>query len=106
MTELEMDTAEIEIDLHKLRTAINTVLDHLESKGQLKIALTKDYYWDVDEEARYVIDKPEVGDLTAGQLSDDWDTVVQLSNGKKELLSWHLVPISAILRWLGESEVT
>lgn len=97
--------AETEIDLHDLRRAINLVLDHMESQGKQKIVLSKDYYWEVDQEARYLIDKPEANHLTAGQLFDDWETVVKLAQGEKDILAWHLVPISAILRWLGESEV-
>lgn len=96
---------ETEIDLKDLRRAINRVLDHMESQGKQKMVLSMDYYWEVDEEARYLIDKPEGNHLVVGQLFDDWETVVKLSQGEKDILSWHLVPISAVLRWIGESEV-
>ena len=96
-----------EIDTLSLRLAIDLILKHLETKHQTrKFSINADYYWEVSADVRYALDKSQVDNLVVGQLTDDWERIEQIANGSIEVLSWDLISIATLLRYLGETEVS
>jgi len=89
------------IQTSDLRKLCMMLLDHIEAQGVTSFELDVDYYWDVLPEARY---NPTATpkDLGLGQLYDDWETVSRVLNGESDPIAYMLVPLSPILRRLGE----
>lgn len=70
-----------EIGLVKLRAIVNRLLDHvIETRGVRKVALEKQYYWEVPAPERYRIEG-NPGELDVGNLTDDWEFVSKLLQG-------------------------
>ena len=94
-----------EIDLKVLKSAVNAVLDHLvEDLGIENVAIEdeKDAYWDCPyPEMQDVSMQPS--DLTLGQLSDDFDFVKLVRRGQSADISYNLVHIAPLLRYIGET---
>jgi len=93
-----------EINLKVLKSAVNAVLDHLvEDLGIENIAIEegKDSYWDCPyPEMQDVSMQPS--DLTVGQLSDDFHFVKLVRRGQSADVSYNLVHIAPLLRYIGE----
>lgn len=93
---------EIEIDV--IRQVANDLLDRLRSQGVDRIELTADYYWDVSADLRY--DQPgQPHELQLGQLSDDLEFVTELHDGSRPPVTYGLVWIASMLRYIGEKIV-
>ena len=94
-----------EINLKVRKSAVNAVLDHLvEDLGIENVAIEgeKDLYWDCPyPEMHNVSTRPS--DLTDGQLSDDFDFVKLVRRGKSGDVSYNLVHIAPLLRYIGET---
>ena len=94
-----------EINLKVLKSAVNAVLDHLvEDLGIETVAIEdeKDSYWDCPyPEMLNVSMQPH--DLTVGQLSDDFDFVKLVRRGQSADVSYNLVHIAPLLRYIGET---
>ncbi len=94
-----------EINLKVLKSAVNAVLDHLmEDLAVENVAIEqdKDSYWDCPyPEMHNVAMQP--ADLTVGQLSDDVDFVRLIHRGPSADISYNLVHIAPLLRYIGET---
>ena len=94
----------MEIKISDLRNITNLLFNHLESIGINKIEITKDFYWFIQKEELYnPYDKPQKIDL--GQLSDDWDDLGKILKGQDDPGYWDFVDLSALLRFIGESDI-
>jgi hypothetical protein len=91
----------MEIAISDLRNLCTKLLDHVEEQGSTSFVLDVDYYWDALAEERY---DPTVmpKDLGLGQLYDDWETVSRVLTGESDPIAYMLVPLSSLLRRLGE----
>lgn len=88
----------------ELRRAAELLLTHLEQQGQSAVEIEQDYYWSIAPEQRYdAYNQP--GELSMGQLSDDWAEVRAIAQGQKEPLGYGLVWLSSVLRAVGEKTV-
>ncbi len=96
--------ARLDIDVASLRAAVNAVLDHLieDLKMQtVKIDHNEDLYWRcANSEAHDVSNKPMNFDV--GRLSDDVDFVQLIQRGQSGDISYNLVHIAPLLRYIGE----
>jgi hypothetical protein len=93
---------EIEIDV--IRQVTNDLIDRLRRQGVDRIELSADYYWDVAADVRY--DQPEQPrELQMGQLTDDLEFVTELYDGTRPPVTYGLVWIASILRYIGEKIV-
>ena len=95
--------AENEIDLRALKQAVNSVLDHLiEDLGLENVPLEKDYYWDVPAPEIYD-PSAKPSELTVGQLSDDVKFAGLVKRGQGGDISYNLVHIAPLLRYIAET---
>jgi hypothetical protein len=93
-----------EIDLKSLKDAVNAVLDHLIEDLEIEkvnIADEESLYWDCDAATlKNMASKPL--DFSIGSLRDDVDFVKIVRRGQSGDVSYNLVHIFPILRFLGE----
>jgi len=93
-----------EINLKVLKSAINAVLDHLvEDLGIENVAIEDetDSYWDCPYPEMHDVSM-QPADLTVGRLSDDFDSVKLVRRGQSADVSYNLVHIAPLLRYIGE----
>jgi hypothetical protein len=97
--------AQSEINLKTVKQALNSVLDHLIEDLKLEkvsIENAKDFYWDCPAPEIYDSSKkPE--DLTVGRLSDDVEFVQSIQRGQSGDVSYNLVHLAPLLRYVGET---
>ncbi len=94
-----------EINLKSLKTAVDTVLDHLiEDLGleTVKIDEIQQLYWHCPASELHDVSKPPVG-LDIGRLGDDIDFVKLIRRGQSADTSYNLVHIAPLLRYIGEN---
>jgi hypothetical protein len=94
-----------EIDLKVLKSAVNAVLDHLLEDLEIEnvaIESGKDFYWDCPYPEMHDVSM-QPSDLTVGQLSDDFDFVKLIRRGQSADISYNLVHIAPLLRYIGET---
>lgn len=89
------------INISDLRLLSEQLLSHLEGKGRSSVEISNDYYWSIPKERRY---DPSLdpGDFTLGQLTDDWNELQRILEGKSEPFSYALVWLSSIFQAIGE----
>jgi hypothetical protein len=93
-----------DIDLKTLKRAVNAILDHLiEDLHVEKVAIEEkeDFYWDCPAPEIYDSSKQPV-QLDAGRLSDDVGFIEAVDRGQSRDVSYNLVHIASILRYVGE----
>jgi hypothetical protein len=94
----------MDIEIEALRRVTNDLLDRLRRDGVVTLQLESDYYWDVPSAVRY--DNPEQPPvLEMGQLSDDVMFITELANGSRPPVTYGLVWIASVFRYLGETRV-
>ena len=94
----------INVDLEEIRSALETVFDHLKKNGVTTIEIEEDYYWNVPQEDVYnpLVDPT---DLDLGQLTDDWSRLQSIRTGEDPVVGYALVWASSLLRRIGELNV-
>ncbi|SRR6266404_3035668 len=93
-----------EIDVKALKNAVNAVLDHLiDDLGleNVKIEESSDLYWHCPASEIYDISKKPIG-LDVGRLTDDVDFMKLIKRGQSGDVSYTLVHIAPLLRYIGE----
>jgi hypothetical protein len=91
-----------EIDLVKLRQAVNRLLDHIiETRGIRAVALDDQYYWEVPPGVRYKVDV-DPDELEIGNLADDWEFVANLLRADSPPVAYQLTELALLLEYLGE----
>jgi hypothetical protein len=97
-----MDNAEI--DVKALKDAVNAVLDHLiDDLGQDKISIeeSSDYYWHCPDSQIHDMSKSPTG-LDVGRLRDDLDFSKLIKRGQSSDVSFNLVHVAPLLRYIAE----
>ena len=93
-----------EIDLKALKEAVNIILDHLITDlglDKVKIEESSDHYWHCPASEINDMSKTPVG-LDIGSLRDDVDFVKLIKRGQGGDISYNLVHVVPLLRYLGE----
>jgi hypothetical protein len=97
--------AATEIELMRLKAAVNAVLDHLvEDLGIEKVPIgdADDVYWEFAfDEAHDSSKKPSEPD--AGRLRDDMDFVNLIRRGQGGDAAYNLIHVAPLLRYIGET---
>jgi len=97
--------AKSEINLKMLKQAVNFVLDHLIEDLNLEVVPIedgKDFYWDCPASEMYNSSfKPT--ELDVGRLSDDVDFVQLIQRGQSGDISYNLVHVAPLLRYIAET---
>lgn len=93
-----------EIDLKVLKSAVDAILDHLiEDLSIEKVGVdeNEDFYWDCLREELYDMFKKPV-DLGVGRISDDVDFVKLIERGQSGDISYNLIHVAPLLRYIAE----
>jgi len=94
----------MEISVSRLKTITEKLFSHLENLGFETIEVTEDYYWNIPQEEKYVMEKnPE--NLDIGQLTDDWDLLRKLLENDRDPISYEFVWLAKIFEFIGEKVV-
>ena len=93
------------IILDELQAATDKLFAHFKETDVDSVELAEDYYWWISKEQIYN-PNTEPTEFTIGQLSDDWNELRKMLDGKSDPLGYHLVWLSAILRAIGEKIVS
>lgn len=89
------------VDLVVLEKVAQATFKHMKELGIEHVELEMDYYWNIPSEEKYdPYNKP--ADLNLGQLSDDWQDIVDIAENRNDSLGCDLVRLSSILRYIGE----
>jgi hypothetical protein len=94
----------VDIDLKALKEAVNAVLDHLiEDLSIEKVAIEEleDFYWSCPPSERYDTSK-KPSEWWTGRLSDDMDFAKLIRRGQSGDISYSLVHVAPLLRYIGE----
>lgn len=92
----------MEVSTRDLREILDKVLDHVEEGGITHLNVERDFYWSIPAESRYdSYATPE--DLTVGQLSEDWQNLQAILDGRRDALRYALVWLGRILEAVGET---
>ena len=92
------------IDLERLRVAMNAIFDHLIDDLKLKtvqIDQKEDFYWHCASSELYEVSR-KPADLDIGRLSDDMDFVKLIRRGQSGDVSYLLVHVAPLLRYIAE----
>jgi hypothetical protein len=92
------------IDLQRLRTVVNEIVDHLvQDLGIDSVAIEdkEDFYWNLSSPEIYDTSrKPE--EFEAGRLTDDLEFVQLIHRGESADISYNLVHVAPLLKYVGE----
>lgn len=90
----------MDVDLNILEVAVNKIFSEMRRKGLGSVSLDTDFYWNIPSEMLYD-PYTEPTDLNIGQLEEDYENLVQMSN-KNMLIGHNLKNIAVLLRYLSE----
>jgi hypothetical protein len=93
-----------EIDVKRLKIAVNAVLDHLLEDLKLeKVAIEEreDFYWSCPPSKRYETTK-KPSEWWTGRLSDDVHFMELIQRGQSADISYSLVHVAPLLRYIAE----
>ena len=96
--------ATTEIDVRKLKAAVNVVLDHLLEDLSIEIVAIdarEDFYWHCPHAEMYDTSK-EPSEWWTGRLSDDMDFANMIQRGQSGDISYNLVHVAPLLRYIAE----
>jgi hypothetical protein len=96
--------ASAEIDLKSLRVAVNAVLDHIIedlSLDAIPIDVAEDQYWKCSHSELNDMSKMPSG-WDVGSLRDDMDFVKLIGRGQSADVSYNLVHVAPLLRYIAE----
>lgn len=91
----------LHINLDELETAQRILLQWLSDHYGHTLTLGPiDFYWSVEKEELYQpYQRP--GQLTLGQLDDDWEETRKIAAGREDLVSFDLITLGALLAAVG-----
>ena len=96
--------ATAEIDVRQLKDAVNAVFDHLlEDLDIEKVAIDEreDFYWECPPAERYDASKTP-SEWWIGRLSDDSDFAKMIQRGQSADVSYNLIHVAPLLRYIAE----
>ncbi|MBC6699768.1 hypothetical protein [Hymenobacter sp. BT190] len=90
------------ISIAALEAVLNSGLDALKAQygEDGHIPLERDYYWHIDNEALYDMDKDPI-ELTIGSLCEDSQIIEE--SGERGVLPFDVYKAAMLLRYLGEN---
>ena len=89
------------VKLETLEKVVHVIFEHMRDLEVEEVELDNDYYWNIPFEKKYDrYDSPT--DLDLGQLSEDWQDIINVVENRKSCSGWDLRAVSSILRYIGE----
>lgn len=94
----------MKLNTDELLEITQLLLKYLNDTERTEFEIDDDFYWWIDEDELYnPLEDP--GELSLGQLSDDWARLKSIQSGDDPPIGFALVWLSAILRRVGEKTV-
>lgn len=84
------------INKNELLRIIKIISTEIENNLTQTIEINKDYYWDLELDKMFDIDK-DPSSYTMGQISDDWESIKRLLLKDEIPISYDLVRLAYIL---------
>jgi len=94
-----------QINLRVLKRAVNAILDHLTEDltiETVRIEEKEDFYWDCPYPELHDMSKKPL-ELEVGRLSDDVDFVKFIERGQSGDVSYNLIHLAPLFRYIGET---
>lgn len=91
------------ISIRQFREIGDKILNQLEHDGVDSVDIDVDFYWDVPVVDRYDPHKTP-SSLDLGQISDDINELMRISQGEAVAVRYALVWLAAVLRRIGEQD--
>jgi hypothetical protein len=91
---------DLDIPIQQLRAAFERILNYIELEGST-VALEHDYFWSIPPDELYnAYERPT--SITIGQISESWQHVMDMLDGKSDIIRYHLTWLSDVLRAIGQ----
>jgi hypothetical protein len=94
----------MKIKVSALKMVSDRLLIYLENRGHETIELNEDFYWNISEEEKYIMETSPV-ELEIGQLSEDWAFLMTAIEKERETLRYEFIWFAKILEVIGEKVV-
>jgi predicted choloylglycine hydrolase len=94
----------MEINIKELKTITSRLLEHLEEKYGDRIVINHDYYWDIEKD-EYLDYQNTPKELSVGQFTEDWEKLLDILRNDELKISYALVWLSSILKYIGLAKV-
>jgi hypothetical protein len=77
------------------------VLDYPTELDGSALSIGHDYFWSIPADELYdIYNRP--ANITVGQISESWQHIEDLLDGKTDVVSYHLIWLSDVLRAIGQ----
>ena len=84
-----------------LKKAFDNICHYMNEQNISSIELDRDYYWEIDCNQRYDMDRvPAVSDV--GQLFDDWNEIERMAKDEDGIVSYDIIWFASVCRFIGE----
>jgi hypothetical protein len=88
---------DLTIQIPRLRRAFELIADHLAESEGTALSLGNDYFWAIPADELYnVYSRPT--EMSIGQLSESWQHIEDVIDGKTDIVTYHLIWLSDVLR--------
>jgi hypothetical protein len=88
------------VTVAELRSALSSILDHVEATSGQQLVLDQGYFWSVPGDDLFDVTK-EPSELTIGQLSESLEFLRTAERDPDDILGYHLVWAADLLRAIG-----
>ncbi len=91
------------VNIPELRRIVDGLLAHVEKVHGPEFCLEDDYYWDLNKDEMFDMDK-KIEPNEAGSLGDDWEFLLNMKGNdiEEDGPSLMLVHAAPLLRYIGE----
>jgi hypothetical protein len=94
----------VQLQVDELRRVFELLMAHITKSGDGRLATSRDYFWSIPAPDRYDVYK-EPNEFTIGQVSEAWENLRGMLEGRSEALGYGLVWLADVLRAIGDEEV-
>lgn len=94
----------VQVKVDELRRVFELLMAHIAKSGDGRLATSRDYFWSIPAADRYDVYK-EPNEFTIGQVSESWDNLRGMLEGRSEALGYGLVWLADVLRAIGDEAV-
>jgi hypothetical protein len=92
---------DLTVQVSRLRKAFELITGYLTKVEGGELTLSHDYFWSIPADELYDVYRRPTS-LTVGQLSESWQHIEDVLDGKTEALNYHLIWLSDVLRAIGD----
>lgn len=94
----------VQVQVDELRRVFGLLMAHISKNNDGRMVTSRDYFWSIPVPGRYDVYK-EPSEFTIGQVSESWENLRGILDGRSEALGYGLVWLADVLRAIGEEEI-